>query len=158
LLDDVYRQFFAERGAKVIPVETMAHLFTGSNQLRLAATTLATLKVEPPAAGLLEVEGIAIAEAVLRDSYVVSQRWYQEFADLLAGRRATLSPPLPHGEVLHDVLRTAFNDVRAQQRPDRAPTALQMLWADELLENQTQLQADLLASADLFVRRRSILI
>jgi uncharacterized membrane protein YccC len=158
LLDDAYRQFFAERGAKVIPVETMAHLFTGSNQLRLAATTLATLKVEPPAAGLPEVEGIAIAEAVLRDAYVVSQRWYQGFADLLAGRRATLGPPVPRGEVLHDVLRTAFDDVRVQQRPDRAATALQMLWADELLENQTQLQADLLASADLFVRRRSILI
>jgi hypothetical protein len=29
-----------------------------------------------------------------------------------------------------------------------------MLWADELLENQGTTQADLLASADLFVRRR----
>jgi hypothetical protein len=155
LLDDAYRQFFAERGAKVIPVETMAHLFTGSNQIRLAATTLATMKVEPPAAGLDEVEGIAVAEAVLRDSYVVSHRWYENFADLLAGRRATLDPPSPHGQVLHDVLRAAFDEVRAQQRRDRAPTALQMLWADELLENQTQMQADLLDSADLFVRRRS---
>ena len=158
LLDDAYRQFFAERGAKVIPVETMAHLFTGSNQLRLAATTLATMRVEPPAAGLPEVEGIAIAEAVLRDSYVVSRRWYEEFADLLAGRRATLGPPAPPGQVLHDVLRSAFDEVRAQQRRDRVPTALQMLWVDELFENQTRIQADLLASADLFVRRRSILI
>jgi hypothetical protein len=158
LLDDAYREFFAERGAKVIPAETVARLFTGSNRLRLAATTLATLNVEPPAAGLLEVEGIAVAEAVLRDSYVVSHRWYQEFADLLAGHRASLSPPVPHGEVLHDVLRTAFDEVRAQQRPDRVRTALQMLWADEILENQTQMQADLLASADLFVRHRSILI
>ena len=29
-----------------------------------------------------------------------------------------------------------------------------MLWADELLENQSQMQADLVASADLFVKRR----
>ncbi len=158
LLDDAYRQFFTERGAKVIPVETIARLFTGSNRLRLAAFTLATLEVEPPAAGLPEVDGITIAEAVLRDSYAASHRWYEEFADLLAGRRAAADPPPPHGQVLHEVLRTAFEQVRAQQRPDRVHTALQMLWADELLENQSQLQADLLASADSFVRRRSFLI
>ena len=35
-----------------------------------------------------------------------------------------------------------------------------MLWADELLENQSQMQSDLLASANLFVRGkgRGILI
>jgi hypothetical protein len=44
--------------------------------------------------------------------------------------------------------------VRSQQRADRVQTTLQMLWADELLENQSQMQNDLLASADLFVKRR----
>jgi hypothetical protein len=29
-----------------------------------------------------------------------------------------------------------------------------MLWADELLENQSTMQTDLLACADLFVRRK----
>jgi hypothetical protein len=33
-------------------------------------------------------------------------------------------------------------------------TTLQMLWADELLETQRQVQSDLAGSADLFVRRR----
>ena len=56
--------------------------------------------------------------------------------------------------------RTPFDDVRSQRRSDRLQTTLQMLWADELLENQSQMQADLLASADLFVRgkRRGVLI
>ena len=47
-----------------------------------------------------------------------------------------------------------------RQRGDRLQTTMQMLWADELLENQSQMQADLLASADLFVRgkRRGVLI
>ena len=40
-----------------------------------------------------------------------------------------------------------------QRRVDRLRTTLQMLWADELLENQDQVQADLADSADLFVRR-----
>ena len=91
LLDDAFRQFFAERGAKVVSMETISRLFTGSNRLRLAAFTLATLPVRPPAAGQPEVESVAIAEAVLRDCYASSQRWYEEFADLLADRRVVLS-------------------------------------------------------------------
>ncbi len=154
LLDDAFRQFFAERGAKVVSVEAISRLFTGSNRLRLAAYTLATLPVRPPDAGLSEVESVGVAEAVLRDSYASSHRWYQEFADMLADRRTSLDLPLPHSDVLHHVLRTAFEDVRSQQRADRVQTTLQMLWADELLENQNQMQADLLASADLFVKRR----
>ena len=154
LLDDAFRQFFVERGAKVVSVEVISRLFTGSNRLRMAAYTLATLPVRPPADGRQEVESVAVAEAVLRDSYASSHRWYQEFADMLDDRRTSLDLQLPQSEVLHHVLRNAFDDVRAQQRVDRVQTALQMLWADELLENQGQMQTDLLASADLFVRRK----
>ena len=151
LLDDAFRQFFAERGAKVVSVETIARLFTGSNRLRLAAYTLDTLPVRPPAAGQPEVESVAVAEAVLRDSYASAHRWYQDFADLLAERRRSLELPPPHDEVLHRVLRNAFDDVRSQQRGDRAQTTLQMLWADELLQSQRPMQTDLLASANLFI-------
>jgi uncharacterized membrane protein YccC len=156
LLDDALRQYFAEQGAKVVPVETIARLFTGSNRLRLAAYTLATLPVEPPDAGRTELESVAVAEAVLRDSYAASHHWYEEFADMLADRRNRVDAPPRHAEMLHRVLRRAFDDVRARRRVDRMQTTLQMLWADELLENQSQMQADLLASADLFVRRRRL--
>ena len=104
LLDDAFRQFFAERGAKVVSVEAISRLFTGSNRLRLAAYTLATLPVPAPDPGLAEVESVAVAEAVLRDSYASSHRWYQEFADMLADRRTSLDLPLPHRDVLHHVL------------------------------------------------------
>ena len=48
----------------------------------------------------------------------------------------------------------------ASNASDRAQTTLKMLWADELLENQRQMQTDLLASANLFIggKRRGILI
>lgn len=154
LLDDATRQFFIERGAKVVSVETVARLFTGSNRLRLAAYTLGTLPVDPPAEGLPEVEAVAVAEAVLRDSYAETHDWYREFADLLADRRSELALPPPQTETLQHVLRRAFDEVRARQRPDRVHTALQMLWVDELLESQSSMQADLLASADLFRRKR----
>ncbi len=160
LLDDAFRQFLAERGAKVVSLETITRLFTGSNRIRLAAFTLATLPVEPPALGRSEVDSVAMAEAVLRDAYAASHRWYQEFADRLVERRASIDEPPPHDDVLHHALRQAFEDVRAQRRSDRIRTTLQMLWADELLESQGQMQADLLDSADLFLRqrRRSILV
>jgi len=152
-LDDAFRQFVAERGAKKVSIETVANLFTGSNRIRLAAFTLATAASHPLDPGKPELESVAIAGAVLRDSYAASHRWYEEFAETLSGRRDQLEPPPAHDDVLSDVLVQAFEDARDQHRGDRLRTTLQMLWADELLENQRQVQADLAASAQLFVRR-----
>jgi len=154
LLDDAFRQYLAEGGAKVVSVETVARLFTGSNRLRLAAYTLSTLPVPRLEPNQPELETVAIAGAVLRESYANSHRWYEEFAELLADPRRSLGPPPNHDQRLHDVLRAAFQDSRAQRRDDRLRATLQMLWADELLETQSQVQADLAASADLFARRR----
>ena len=50
LLDDAFRQFFAERGAKVVSVETISRLFTGSNRLRLGGVH-AGHAPRPPAGG-----------------------------------------------------------------------------------------------------------
>ena len=92
LLDDAFRQFFTERGAKVVSVETISRLFTGSNRLRIAAFTLGTMQVNPPAPGLPEVESVEVAEAVLRDSYAQSHLWYQEFADFARQRPLVVEP------------------------------------------------------------------
>ncbi len=153
-LDDAFRQFLTERGAKVVPVETVAKLFTGSNRIRLAAFTLATLPDLPSGPGQPELESVAIAGAVLRDSFASSHRWYEEFADVLTDRRDSVDAPPVHDGTLHDVLQQAFDDARARRRGDRLRKTLQMLWADELLENQRQVQVDLATSADIFARRR----
>ncbi len=158
LLDDAFRQFFAERGAKVVSVETVSQLFTGANRIRLAAFTLARLPTLPPMDGEPELESVAVAGAVLRDSYAFSHRWYQEFAEVLAQRRETLDPPPGHDEVLHDVLRTAYEEARSERRLDRLRVTLQMLWADQLLEAQSQVEDDLSASADLFVKQRAAFV
>ena len=141
-------------------METMSRLFTGSNRLRLAAYTLGSLSVHPPAAGQPELESVAVAEAVLRDAYASSNRWFEAFAEVLADRRAVLEEPPPPAAVVNEVLRKAFEDVRDERRPDRVRTTLQMLWADELLESQSQMQKDLHASANLLARgrRRGVLI
>ena len=153
-LDDAFRQYLAERGAKVVPVETVSNLFTGSNRIRLAANALSSLPVALPSPGLPELESVATAGAVLRDSYASSHRWYEEFGDVLAARRHSLDPPPVHDDTLKDVLQQAFDDARVRQRGDRLRATLQMLWADELLESQRRVQADLAGSADLLVRQK----
>jgi hypothetical protein len=95
---------------------------------------------------------VALASAVLRDSYATSHRWYEEFAELLGNKRERLDPPPVHDTVLSDVLIRAFEEARQRSRGDRLRTVLQMLWAEELLENQQQVQTDLEASATLFAR------
>jgi hypothetical protein len=154
-LDDAFRQFLAERGAKVVHVDTVAKLVTGSNRIRLAAFTLSELPRLPPEPGRPELESVTIAGAVLRDSFASSHRWYQEFAELLTDRRHDLDPPPVQDQTLGDVLQGAFDQARSERRGDGLRKALQMLWADELLETQSAVQADLASSADLFVHGRS---
>ena len=114
-------------GAKVVPVETVADLFTGANRIRLAAHTLSTLDMLAPDPGQPELESVSIAGAVLRDSYASSHHWYGEFAELLADHRDRLDPPPVHDDTLHAVLRAAFDDARARKRGDRLRTILRML-------------------------------
>jgi Fusaric acid resistance protein-like len=154
-LDDAFRQFLVERGAKVIPVENVADLFTATNRIRLAAIVLDALPLLPVEPGLTELESVSVAGAVLRDSYSSSHRWYEEFAEMLAGRRDSLDPSPPRDGTLQSTLRKAFDDAREGRRADRLRSVLQMLWADELLEAQRQVQSDLADTADLFVRRRA---
>jgi len=154
-LDDAFRQYLTERGAKVIPVEDITNLFTGSNRIRLAAYTLDALPALPVDSGQTELESVSVAGAVLRDSYASSHRWYEEFAEVLSGRRGSLDPPPPRDETVRGTLRHAFEDARVGRRADRLRSLLQMLWADELLEAQRQVQTDLAGSADLFARRRA---
>ncbi|HWD51714.1 MAG TPA: FUSC family protein [Acidimicrobiales bacterium] len=153
-LDDAFREFLTERGAKVVPVDTVTDLLTGSNRIRMAAYTLSILRALAPEPGQPELESVEVAGAVLRDSYASSQRWYEEFAEVLADRRDSLDPPPAHNQILHQVLLEAFEDARSRRRGDRLRTTLQMLWADELLETQSQVQVDLAGAATLFARRR----
>jgi uncharacterized membrane protein YccC len=154
-LDDAYRQFLTERGAKVIPVEDVANLFTGSNRIRLAAYTLDALPAPPVERGKTELESVSVAGAVLRDSYASSHRWYEEFGEVLSGRRGSLDPPPPYDETLHRTLGQAFEEARKGRRGDRLRCLLQMLWAEEILEAQRQVQTDLADSATLFAQRRA---
>jgi uncharacterized membrane protein YccC len=153
-LDDAFRQYLAERGAKVVPVEVVATLFTESNRIRMAAFMLASLPAPLAAASEPGDESMAIAGAALRDSCESDHRWYEEFAELLCARRDSLDPPPFHDETLHHALLHAFEGARDHRRVEQLQAALRMLWADELLESQRQMQRDLADSANLFTQHR----
>jgi uncharacterized membrane protein YccC len=156
-LDDAFRQFLAERGAKVVPVEVVAGLFTGSNRIRMAAFMLSSLPAPLVAADESGLESTAIAETALRESCETDHRWYEEFAELLSDSRDSLDPPPLHDQALHHALLHAFEDARDHRRIDQLQSTLRMLWADEILESQRQVQVDLADSANLFAHRRKAL-
>ncbi len=153
-LDDAFRQFLAERGAKVVSVDTIAGLFAGANRIRMAAVTLAGIPHVALDQGSQELESVAVAGAVLRDSVALSHGWYVEFAQLLADRRDVLDAPPRFEATLRDVLQIAFDDARDRHRVDQLRVILGMLWADELLETQRQIQTELADAANSFVHMR----
>ena len=127
-LDDAFRQFLTERGAKVVPVDTVADLFTGSNRIRLAAFTLSTLPALPSEPGKPELESVAVAGAVLRDSFESSHRWYEEFAELLADRtRFAGRTPGPRRNIARRApggLRRRSGPTAGRPAPQDAPDAV----------------------------------
>src|SRR5262249_37902408 len=84
-LEEAYRQFLAERGAKVIPLSTATHLLTGASRLGLAAHTLATLPVhslqmgEPPADISPASAAVAVAQAEVQRAAHRADAWYDSF-------------------------------------------------------------------------------
>ena len=130
----------------------VASLFTGSNRIRLAASRCRAARAP--------VARSAASWDRRRRRRGAARRVRVE-PPLVRGVRgnagrpaATRSTPPSHDATLRDVLRTpSTTPGRHVGRP--AQRRLRMLWADELLENQRPVQAELAESADLFVRGRA---
>jgi uncharacterized membrane protein YccC len=150
-LDDAFRQFVWERGAKVVPIATVSELFTGAVRIRQAAFQLATLDALPEEEGAA-IESVDIAGAALRDASNATRDWYRQFGEALRGGDRNLAPTPEHHQALDAVLIGAFYDARASRRVDLVRSVLRMLWAREVLDDERVLQGQLAASAELFVR------
>jgi uncharacterized membrane protein YccC len=149
-LEEAYRQFLAERGAKVIPLSTATHLLTGASRLRLAAHTLATLPVhslqmrERPAADISPASAaVAVAQAEVQRAAHHADAWYDSFAAMLGGEHEQL--PLAehdHAELRGHLVR-AFDLASEEHDAARVRMALRLLWADEYLDDEQESQRDL---------------
>jgi uncharacterized membrane protein YccC len=155
LLEEAYRQFLAERGAKVIPLSTATDLVTGAARLRLAAHTLATLPVrsllmgeQPDAAGISPASAaVAVAQAELQRAAHRADAWYDGFGAVLNGEREELPPAgRDDGELRRHLVR-AFDLASEEHDAVRVRMALRLLWADEYLDDEQASQRDLADAA-----------
>jgi uncharacterized membrane protein YccC len=144
-LDDAFRQFLAEPGAKRVPMGEVAALAGAATRLRLVADSLDELCTKdvggPLPAALTEAgaELRAVADGV--------DLWYRTLGDVLAGRRATApsaDPPdsqLPGHLVGH--LRTGLDGADAAA----GRQALLLLWGAQHLDSLRRAEPDLVDAA-----------
>ena len=161
-LDDAYRQFLAERGAKVISLRTATHLLTGAARLRLAAYSLTTLPALPPDAaepadGAPAATGgaaaLASAAAELRRAYHRTDAWYDSFGAVLKGERDPMPVAADGVEQVRFDLMHAFGLVSEAGDVAGVRMLLRMLWADEYLQDEQALQRDLADAARILARQ-----
>ena len=149
-LEEAYRQFLAERGAKVIPLSTATHLLTGASRLGLAAHALATLPVhslqmgEQLAADISPASAaVAVAQAEVQRAAHRADAWYDSFGAMLGGEHEQL-PPAEHDHAeLRGHLVRAFDLASEEHDAARVRMALRLLWADEYLDDEQESQRDL---------------
>jgi len=153
-MEDAYREYVSERGAKPIALATATTLAVGAVRTRTAAYSLATLprrRIDPDEG---ELESVSAAGDSLWRSCSDAHHWYLSVGDVLAGR-ATTVPPLRHHEGdLHQLLVRAFLDSTTRRRTGDVRAVLRMLWADESLEDELALQRELAGTVAQFAQQR----
>jgi uncharacterized membrane protein YccC len=150
-LDDTFRAYLAERGAKPIPLAEVAGLVTGVVGLRLAADAVLDLwrRGGSPAG-----EDRADARAQLLATSHRLTGWYEDLAAGLAGT-GPVPDPLPNDDAADGRLIDAIR--RDLRGPDgrASRTAVRMIWTGDHLDAARRLQADLVEPTRAAVRART---
>ncbi len=129
-LDDAFRGFLAERGAKPAPLAEVTSLVTGVGGLRLAAD--AVLDLWQREGGSRGGERTAARNELLRSSELVKD-WYEDFAHSLANGGEPHAP-LPHDRAADGRLLAAVRDDLHSENAGTSATAVRMIWTGEHLD------------------------
>ena len=142
-VDDAFRAYLAERGAKHLPMADTAKLVGGASLLRLTADAVVDL---------WERDGTAIGgdrEAARRELRGASGSlidWYERTARALAGQGA-VPEDVSHDEGgdarLIEVVRRDLSDTDEQA----AATAVKIVWTADHIDAARRLQAEIAASS-----------
>ncbi len=147
-LDDAYRQFLSERGAKRVPMPVVTRLVTGCAQIRLTAVTLESLPQLAEPGGPAPLPVVVAARRKITEHLTAMERWFDEFARSLARRDVTV-PPLPAVDrELPSELADAWMDVRRAGRRDGLFAMLRLLWVEQRIDDLRRLQVDLAGVGD----------
>jgi uncharacterized membrane protein YccC len=135
-LDDTFRGYLAERGAKPVPLAEMTSLVTGVGGIRLAAD--AVLDLWQREDGAVAGDRTATRRELLQASEAV-KRWYEDLATSLLDGRAPRAP-LAHDKVADGRLVEAVRqDLRGADGKASA-TAVRMIWTGDHLDAVRRLQ------------------
>ncbi|MBL1083753.1 FUSC family protein [Streptomyces actinomycinicus] len=144
-LDDAFRTYLAERGAKTASLGEMTNLITGVVGLRLAADAILALWGRSGGDGPVENRAAARTELL-----AMSQRvclWYRSLAARL-GDGGPAPDPLPSDEEsnrrLVDAVRRDLHDADGQA----TATGIRIIWTGDHLEAVRRLQTPVAAAAE----------
>jgi len=138
-LDDAFRGFLAERGAKPVPLAEVASLVSGASGVRLAADAVLDLwrHDDGPAEG---DRTVARQELLAGTTQLVG--WYDALAVSLAGGGA-VPEPLAHDKAADGRLVEALRRDLTGDDGRASSTAVRMIWTGDHLDAVRRLQATL---------------
>jgi uncharacterized membrane protein YccC len=148
-LDDTFRGYLAERGAKPVPLAEMTSLVTGVGGLRLAAD--AVLDLWRREDGAVAGDRTAAQRELLQASEAVKQ-WYEDLATSLLDGRAPRAP-LAHDKVADGRLVEAVRQDLSVAEGKASATAVRMIWTGDHLDAVRRLQRILAEPARATVER-----
>jgi uncharacterized membrane protein YccC len=150
-LDDTFRGYLTERGAKPVPLAEVTGLVTGVAGVRLAADAVLELWEGDGRSG----GDRAAARRELQSSAALMTGWYERFAASLAGADS-VPDPLPRDEVADGRLVQAVG--RDLRDPDGRATAtgVRVIWTGDHLDAVRRLQRMLVEPARAAVSEQAL--
>jgi uncharacterized membrane protein YccC len=136
-LDDAFRSYLAERGAKPVPLAEVTSLVTGVAGLRLAAEAVLDLWQRQ---GDGTPGDRAAARAELTRTSELVRSWYSDLAISLTSRQRIRGPLAHDGLADSRLLDAVRHDLRGDDGRATA-TAVRMIWTGDHLDAARRLQA-----------------
>jgi hypothetical protein len=150
-LDDTFRTYLAERGAKPVPLAEVTSLVTGVVGLRLAGDAVLDLWQRDEGGGGER----AAARRELATATEQMTRWYDEFARSLTGSGEVPEPLAPDPDADARLVAAVDDDLRAEDGRATS-TAVQVIWTGDHLDAARRLQATLAEPARTAVRQHAL--
>ncbi len=142
-LDDTFRSYLAERGAKPAPLADVTTLLSGASGLRIAAD--AVLDLWEREDGSPSGDRTAAREEILRTTKLV-ERWYEDLASSLLDGGALREPLERDAGADGRLVDAVRHDLRAEDGAATG-TAVRMIWTGDHLDAARRLQAIIVAPA-----------
>jgi uncharacterized membrane protein YccC len=145
-LDDAFRQYLAERGAKHVPLAEASSLVTGTVALRLSADAVVDLWRDVDGA-----KDLANADRAVVTSAEQIERWYDSLAESLSLDGHLPPDPISGDQVGEDRWAAALP---ADTVPGTEMSAVRVIWTADHLDAARRLQPKLAEAARMAAKSR----